>query len=99
MLLSLTITIQYISHGLNIAFYFKRKDLLFMEELKLSLQETKDFFVQAFRENMLVPILGSGFTRGMNTSKGGVVPSGTELKTEMINRIVSKLKIDKIEIK
>lgn len=36
-----------------------------MEELKISSKETKDFFIHAFREETLVPILGSGFTRGV----------------------------------
>ena len=40
-----------------------------MEELKISSKETKDFFVHAFNEETLVPILGSGFTCGvMNKS-------------------------------
>ena len=40
-----------------------------MEELKISSKETKDFFIHAFNEETLVPILGSGFTRGVNTKE------------------------------
>lgn len=69
-----------------------------MEELDLSLQETKEFFVQAFKENMIVPILGSGFTRGLKTKRGGMVPSGADLKQEMINKLVLKQKVDRDEL-
>ena len=47
-----------------------------MEELKINSKETKDFFIHAFNEETLVPILGAGFTRGVNTGRGGKVPSG-----------------------
>lgn len=69
-----------------------------MEELKLSLKETKDFFVHAFIEGTLVPILGSGFTRGVKTRRGGIVPSGTDLKNAMIEKISCKKKINKAEL-
>lgn len=69
-----------------------------MEELKISSKETKDFFIHAFNEETLVPILGSGFTRGVNTKRGGKVPSGNDLKDAMIEKISLKKKINKIEL-
>ena len=70
-----------------------------MEELKLNSMETKEFFIHAFKEETLVPILGSGFTRGVTTRRGGRVPSGTELKDVMIEKISLKKKIDESELK
>lgn len=69
-----------------------------MEELNLSLKETKDFFIHAFNEDTLVPILGSGFTCGAKTRRGGTVPSGKELKKAMIDKISSKKKINRAEL-
>lgn len=69
-----------------------------MEELKISLKETKDFFVHAFNEETLVPILGSGFTRGVKTRRGGTVPSGKDLKDAMIEKISFKKKINTSEL-
>lgn len=69
-----------------------------MEELKINSKETKDFFIHAFNEEALVPILGSGFTRGVNTKRGGKVPSGKDLKDAMIEKISLKKKINKIEL-
>lgn len=46
----------------------------------------------------MVPILGSGFTRGVNTKRGGKVPSGKDLKDAMIEKISLKKKINKIEL-
>lgn len=70
-----------------------------MEELKLNSMETKEFFIHAFKEETLVPILGSGFTRGVTTRRGGRVPSGTELKDVMIEKISLKKKINESELK
>lgn len=69
-----------------------------MEELKVSCKETKDFFIHAFEEENLVPILGSGFTCGVKTRRGGSVPSGTDLKKTMIEKISFKKKIDQREL-
>ena len=60
-----------------------------MKELAMNAKETKEFFILAFREKNLVPILGSGFSRGYSTSKGGKVPSGTDFKDYMIRKICS----------
>ena len=69
-----------------------------MEELKVSSEETKNFFVHAFKEGNLVPILGSGFTRGAKTRRGGTVPSGKELKDAMIEKIATKKQINVCEL-
>lgn len=69
-----------------------------MEELKISSKETKDFFVHAFNEETLVPILGSGFTCGVKTGNGGIVPSGKDLKKAMIEKISIKKKINEQEL-
>lgn len=69
-----------------------------MEELKISSKETKDFFVHAFNEETLVPILGSGFTCGVKTGNGGIVPSGKDLKKAMIEKISIKKKINEKEL-
>lgn len=60
-----------------------------MKELVMNDKATKEFFVHVFREKNLIPILGSGFSRGFSTFKGGKVPSGTDLKKYMIDMICS----------
>ena len=69
-----------------------------MEELKIGSKETKDFFIHAFKEENLVPILGSGFTCGLKTRRDGIVPSGKVLKAAMIEKISAKKKISKDEL-
>ena len=46
-----------------------------------------DFFASAFASKNLVPIIGSGFTRGCKTANR-TVPSGQEFKLEMIVEIL-----------
>ena len=46
-----------------------------------------DFLASAFAAKNLVPIIGSGFTRGCKT-KNRTVPSGEEFKLEMIAEIL-----------
>lgn len=60
-----------------------------MEELKISDIATKEIFVNAFKENNLVPILGAGFTFGMPARNGNLVPNGKQLKKYMIKRILN----------
>ena len=60
-----------------------------MKELVMNAKATKEFFILAFKEKNLVPILGSGFSRGYSTTKGGKVPSGTDFKNYMIRKICS----------
>lgn len=54
-----------------------------MEKLDIALKETKDFFVRAFRERDLIPILGSGFSCGMQARGTAKVPSGSKLKKDI----------------
>lgn len=59
-----------------------------MEELRIDDDMTKDFFVTAFKDGSIVPILGAGFTVGVPARGSNTVPSGKQLKTYMIKRIV-----------
>lgn len=70
-----------------------------MKELVMNDKATKDFFVHVFREKNLIPILGSGFSRGFSTFKGGKVPSGTDLKEYMIDKICSVKKYSLEELR
>lgn len=61
-----------------------------MEELKVNSEQTKNIFINAFKENNLVPILGAGFTVGMPTQNNASVPDGKALKNYMIACILKK---------
>lgn len=63
-----------------------------MEKLDLALKETKDFFVRAFMEKDLIPILGAGFSCGMQARGNAKVPSGSKLKEDMIDMILQERK-------
>lgn len=63
-----------------------------MEKLDLTLKETKDFFVRAFIEKDIIPILGAGFSCGMQARGTAKVPSGSKLKEDMINMILQERK-------
>lgn len=58
-----------------------------MEELRIDDDLTKSFFVTAFKDSNIVPILGAGFTVGMPARGTNAVPSGKQLKTYMIKQI------------
>jgi len=58
-----------------------------MEKMRLTDLETKEFFIQAFKNKLLVPILGSGFSGGMRARKNNTVPTGYNLKEHMISEI------------
>ena len=55
-----------------------------MQKMLINSDDTKDFFVQAFKSNKLIPILGSGFSCGMPARDGNHIPSGKDLKKFMI---------------
>ncbi len=59
-----------------------------MEELRIDDDITKIFFVTAFKDNNIVPILGAGFTVEMPARGGNTVPSGNQLKKYMAKQIV-----------
>lgn len=59
-----------------------------MEELRIDDAATENFFVAAFKNNNIVPILGAGFTVGMPAKGNNTVPNGSELKKYMIEQIV-----------
>lgn len=47
----------------------------------------KDELISNMQRNMLIPILGSGFTKGCKSARG-TVPSGEEFRKYMIERII-----------
>lgn len=52
-----------------------------------------------FRANMVVPVLGSGFTVGEPTVKGNTVPSGRMMKNYMLEKIKEYLDDSNIDDK
>ena len=50
-------------------------------------EELSKEFIRYFESNMIVPILGSGFTVGEATAHGEVVPSGLAMKKHMLSKI------------
>lgn len=61
-----------------------------MKKLDINDLDTKDFFVNALRNNELIPILGAGFSCGMSARKENKVPSGKQLKSYMIKCILQE---------
>lgn len=61
-----------------------------MEKIILDSKETKDFFIQAFQQRNIVPILGAGFSYGLPARRNNTVPNGLSLKKYMIDKIVNK---------
>ena len=55
-----------------------------------SLSSLRDELKGHFKRQELFPIIGSGFTYGCQTSKGGEVPSGTTMKQYMIAKLSEK---------
>lgn len=49
--------------------------------------DLKDEIVDCLRNKKLLPLLGSGFSKGAETRSNGKVPSGTEYKTIMLNKL------------
>ncbi|WP_368270417.1 hypothetical protein [Enterocloster clostridioformis] len=50
-----------------------------MEKMLVASEETKTFFVQAFKTNRLVPVFGVGFSCGMPVRKKNCIPTSTAL--------------------
>ena len=61
-----------------------------MERMDISSSATKEFFRQAFRNGELVPILGAGFSCGMQARNKSIIPTGNELKKFMIGTIIKE---------
>lgn len=49
--------------------------------------ETKDFFINVFKNRDLIPILGAGFSCKMNARGKNMIPLGSEFKEDMIKVI------------
>lgn len=63
-----------------------------MEKMDITSKATKDFFIQAFADKDLIPILGSGFSCGMPARGKCKIPSGSQLKSDMIDIILQERK-------
>lgn len=59
-----------------------------MKRLDISNPDTKEFFINALKNEELIPILGAGFSCGMKARKDNKVPSGTQLKSYMIDSLI-----------
>lgn len=59
--------------------------------------QIKDELISDMRRYMLIPIIGSGFTRGC-TAYHGTVPSGKDYKEYMIQQIASKINLSDDEL-
>lgn len=66
-----------------------------MEVVRFS--QIKDELINNMRRKMLIPVIGSGFTRGCEAYKG-TVPSGEDYSKYMIKEIVKKLSPSQAEI-
>lgn len=58
-----------------------------MEKIRMNDDSTRRMFINAFKENNIVPIIGSGFSANFRTRENGLVPNGNGLKEYMINKI------------
>lgn len=63
-----------------------------MIKMDIASEETKDFFINAFSNKDLIPILGAGFSCGMQARGSNRVPSGSKLKKDMIELIIKERK-------
>ena len=62
-----------------------------MNYLRFSEESTKEEIIRAIRSGTLIPIIGSGFTKGEQAKKSKV-PSGVEFKKIMMDEILSNEK-------
>ena len=60
-------------------------------------KEVKSELISNIQRMMLIPILGSGFTRGCRSFKG-VVPSGEDYRNAMIEKIIGSYEFQESEI-
>lgn len=59
--------------------------------------QIKDELINNMRRKMLIPVIGSGFTRGCDAFRGNV-PSGKDYSEYMINKIADYLSLTQAEI-
>lgn len=59
--------------------------------------QIKDELINNMRRKMLIPVIGSGFTRGCDAYKGKV-PSGKDYSEYMISKIAAQLSLTQAEI-
>ena len=59
--------------------------------------QIKDELINNMRRKMLIPVIGSGFTRGCDAYKGKV-PSGKDYSEYMISKIAAQLSLAQAEI-
>lgn len=59
--------------------------------------QIKDELINNMRRKMLIPVIGSGFTRGCDAYKGKV-PSGKDYSEYMISKIAAQLSLEQAEI-
>lgn len=67
---------------------YKKEWKIAMKELRIGDDTTKNFFITSFKDGNIVPILGAGFTVGVNARNNKKVPSGKQLKSYMIKQII-----------
>ena len=60
-----------------------------MRVVKFDDRAIKDEIISIMKTKRLIPIIGSGFTRG-SAARNGQVPSGTEMKNDMISELNTK---------
>lgn len=58
-----------------------------MKKMDIDSDETKDFFINVFKNRDLIPILGAGFSCKMNARGKNMIPLGSEFKEDMIKVI------------
>lgn len=59
--------------------------------------QIKDELINNMRRSMLIPVIGSGFTRGCPAFRGSV-PSGQDYRTYMIGKIAAQLSLQQDEV-
>lgn len=63
-----------------------------MVKMDIASKETKDFFIGAFANKDLIPILGAGFSCGMQARGTNYIPTSSILKEDMIDLILNERK-------
>lgn len=76
--------------------------LMKIRTLKWDVSSDRDTFSKEleryFKQDMIVPILGSGFTVGERTNFNSLVPSGNQMKEYMISQVKEKAGLSEIDL-